>query len=382
MKITQLFFFASFTLALLHSFVSAEQLRTYFGTSKSAGIYTATFDTATGRLSLITLATAIQSPGFLAVHPNQQCLYSTNAAFQKPNTGGVAAFRIHNDGSLTLLNKQPTEGRGACHLSIDATGQSVVAANYGSGNVAAFKILEDGSLAPSGSTHQHTGSGQHSKRQRAPHPHSAFIHPHNQYVYVPDLGTDKVMIYSLDSAQGALTPAGHADVPGGSQGPRHMKFSKDGKHAYVLNELSLSVATYSVNPGNGQLDHIETISVFTEGNAPELDTMSCAEIRIHPNGKWIYASARDLEGQGRDTLSTFQRTQDGTLKLIANTPASVHFPRNFNIDPTGQWLIAAGQRSSTLAIFSIAPTTGALTLKHTDIPFAGQPICVEFLSAQ
>jgi 6-phosphogluconolactonase len=371
------------TLTLLFSTACAEPTRAYFGTGRGGeGIYTATFDTATGTLSPITLAAAIEFPGFLAIHPNQQFLYSTNAEFDKPNTGGVAAFRIHHDGSLSLLNQQPTIGTGACHLSIDATGQSVIAVNYASGTLAAFKINKDDSLTPATSTHQHTGSGEHPKRQDGPHPHSAFIHPNNQYVYVPDLGTDKVMIYSLDSEQGTLTPAGHADVPGGSQGPRHMKFSKDGKHAYVLNELSLTLATYSVNPGNGQLDHTETISVFTEGNAQELDTMSCAEIRIHPNGKWIYASTRDLEGQGRDTLSTFQRTQDGTLQLIANTPASVHFPRNFNIDPTGQWLIAAGQRSSTLAIFSIDPTTGALALKRTNIPFVGQPTCVEFLSAK
>lgn len=157
-----------------------------------------------------------------------------------------------------------------------------------------------------------------------------------------------------------------------------MKFSADGHYAYVLNELALTVATFSVNPDNGQLDHIDTLSVFTKDNAAEPDTMSCAEIRIHPNGNWIYTSTRDLEAQGRDTLSTFQRTPDGTLQLIANTPASVHFPRNFNIDPTGQWLIAAGQKSSTLAIFSINPATGELTLKRTDIPFEGQPICVEF----
>ena len=107
--------------------------------------------------------------------------------------------------------------------------------------------------------------------------------------------------------------------------------------------------------------------------------MTCAEIRVHPNGQWIYTSTRDLEDQGRDTLSTFKRAPDGSLSLISNTPAGVDFPRNFNIDPTGQWLIAAGQRSSTLAIFSIDPHSGMLTLHQSDIPFQGQPICVEFL---
>lgn len=366
-------------LALLITSLNAEQARVYFGTSNSPGIYTGELNTESGALSPLTLAAAIESPGFIAVHPNQQFLYSTTAGFDKPNHAGVAAYRINQDGSLALLNKLASEGKGACHLSVDATGQALVVAHYSSASATALKILPDGSLAHTGSVHQHSGSGTHPKRQKEPHPHSAFIHPNNQFAYVPDLGIDQVVIYRLDPTSGTITPAGHADVPGGSQGPRHMKFSNDGKQAYVLNELSLTVATYSVNLQNGQLDHVDTQSVFTNGNQQEFGTMSCAEIRIHPNGQFIYTSTRDLKGQGRDILSTFKRANDGSIELIANTPAAVHFPRNFNINPNGNWLIVGGQKSSSLAIFAIDPTSGALTLKQTDIPFDGGAICVEFL---
>lgn len=365
-------------LVLVHTFLPAQAARlVYFGTSQSEGIYTAEFDSEKGSLAPIRLAVEIASPGFLATHPNKQNLYSTTAGFEKPNTGAVAAFRIHEDGSLSLLNKQPTLGRSACHLSIDTTGKTLIAANYSSGSVSAFPIRIDGTLAPAFSTHQHIGSALDPKRQKEPHPHSVFIHPNNRHVYVPDLGIDKVMIYELDPAHAKLTLSGFADVPGGSQGPRHMKLSSDGKFAYVLNELSLSIASYSVNLKNGDLEYIDTQSVFTNGIAPK--GMSCAEIRIHPSEQWIYASIRDLNGQGRDALSTFQRATDGSIKLIANTPAAVYFPRNFNIDPSGKWLIVGGQRSSTLAIFSINQDSGALTLKSAEIPFNGQPTCVEFL---
>ena len=365
-------------LTLAHTTASAKQTQVYFGTGRGGeGIYSAQLDSATGTLSPITLAAAVEFPGFLATHPNQQFLYATTTGFDEPSSAGVAAFRCQADGSLTLLNKQPSHGSSACHLSVDATGRALVVANYGSGNVSSFQIRADGTLTASVSSHQHNGSAQDPKRQREPHPHSAFIHPNNRYVYVPDLGIDKVMIYSLDPARATLTPCGSAEVPGGSQGPRHMKFSIDGEYAYVLNELSLTVATYSVNITNGQLDHIDTQSVFTNGIAAE--GMSCAEIRMHPSERWIFASIRDLEGQGRDALSTFKRAADGSIALIANTPAGVYFPRNFNIDPSGKWLIVGGQRSSSLAIFSINQDTGALTLKSADIPFEGQPICVEFL---
>ena len=136
-------------LALLSTFLPAKADRlVYFGTSQSEGIYTAEFDSEKGSLSPISLAAEIASPGFLATHPNQQYLYSTTAGSEKPNTGAVAAFRIHDDGSLSLLNKQPTLGRGACHVSIDASGQTLIVANYSSGNVSAFPIRKDDTLAP------------------------------------------------------------------------------------------------------------------------------------------------------------------------------------------------------------------------------------------
>jgi 6-phosphogluconolactonase len=355
----------------------AHPTRTYFGTNQSEGIYSAELDSDTGQLSAITLATTIDSPGFLAIHPNQQYLYAAIAGFEPPNSGGVAAFRINDDGSLSRLNTQPSLGRDTCHLSVDATGQTLVTASYSNGTVSAFKILKNGTLAPASSTHQHTGSALHPWRQKSPHPHSAFIHPNNQYVYVPDLGIDKIICYSLDAEHAILTESGFAEVPGGSQGPRHMKFSRDGKHAYVLNEITPSVALYSVNPNNGQLDYIETQSVFTESDT--IEDMGAAEIRIHPSEQWIYTSTRDLKGEARDTISTFSRAQDGTIKLIANTAASVNFPRNFNITPNGKWLIVGGQKSEDLAIFSIAPDSGALSLIQNAIPFNGQPICIEFL---
>ena len=363
-------------LGLFHSSLQAEQTRVYFGTSQSAGIYTANLDTELGTLSPLRLAATIKSPGFIALHPTQPFLYATTSGFEKPNTAGVAAFRIKDDGILDLINTLPSGGNGACHVSVDATGQTLALAHYSSGSAAAFKIAADGSIVATDSLHTHTGSGEHPKRQTAPHPHSAFIHPNNQFVYVPDLGIDKVMIYRLSADQATLTAAGHADVPGGTQGPRHMKFSTDGKQAYVLNELSLNVATYTVDITTGQLNYRDSKSVFIDGSTP--NRMTCAEIRVHPNGNYIYTSTRDLDQKGRDTLSTFKRSANGSLQLIANTPASVSIPRNFNIDPSGQWLIVGGQKSSTLAIFAVDPESGALTLKQTEIPFDGGAICVEF----
>ena len=350
---------------LLCSGAQAELERVYIGTSHSRGIYFADLDAATGSLSTPQLAIEANGCGFIAIHPNRKGLYST----------GTSAFEINGNGSLTHLNTQTTEGGGACHISIDATGQCAMAAYYGSGSVASFQILKNGSLSEAKSFHEHEGSGADPKRQTKPHAHSIFMNPENTYAYAPDLGIDKIMIYKLDPAAGTLTPAGAAVIPGGSMGPRHLKWNSDGSMVYLLNELDLSITTLQPIAG-GQLELVKTLSTLPDDADPS--DMTCAEIRIHPNGKFIYASTRDLTDQGRDSISVFSRSEDGFQRL-ETVSAEVWIPRNFNIDPTGKWMLVGGKKSSDIAIFKIDPETGAIRFTGTKVPFEGGPICFEFL---
>jgi 6-phosphogluconolactonase len=106
--------------------------------------------------------------------------------------------------------------------------------------------------------------------------------------------------------------------------------------------------------------------------------MLSAEIRLHPNGKFVYASNRDLTKQGRDSISVFTCYEDGFQRL-ETVPAAVWMPRNFNIDPTGQWMLIGGQWSHDIAILKVDPSTGLLQFTGTRITFDGEPICIEFL---
>ena len=356
---------AAISTAVLCSAASAKLERVFIGTNKSKGIYFADLNPQTGQLTKPVLSVATKGCGFLAIHPNKKLLYST----------GAASFKINNDGTLTHLNTQTTEGGGACHINIDKTGQCAMASYYGGGAVASFQVLEDGSLSEAKSFLQHKGSGEHLKRQDKPHAHSIFIHPDNTYAYVPDLGIDKIMIYKLDPAAGTLTPAGEAEVPGGSMGPRHMKWNSDGSIAYVLNELDLSVSIFKAT-ADGQLEFVKTSSSLPDGF--DKTEMTASEIRIHPNGRFIYASNRDLTEKGRDSITVFTRFEEDFQRLEV-VPSTVWISRNFNIDPSGEWMLVGGMKSNDIAIFEVNSKTGHLTFTGDKIPFEGGPICFEFL---
>lgn len=355
--------------------LSAQAGRVYFGTGAD-GIYTALFNPETGRVTEIKQAAEIHRPGFVAIHPEKPVLYSIARPKDRKAEGVVAAFQILEDGNLKEMNRMGTGGPGACHVILDPAGKTVLVANYAGGSACSFQVLKNGALSERRSFFQHEGQGEMQKRQEAPHAHSVYTNPEGTFAYVPDLGIDKVMIYQLDHTDGKMIPAGFAKVPGGSMGPRHMKWSADGKWAYVLNELDLSISVYKPGKKPGSMEFIETKSVLSEH--ADREKLSCAEIRIHPNGKFIYASIRDLDGRGRDAISVFRPDESG-INRLKNFPTEVWFPRNFNLDPSGNWMLVGGLKSNELAVFKVDPKTGLLAHQET-VPFDPGPICIEFVN--
>ena len=124
------------------------------------------------------------------------------------------------------------------------------------------------------------------------------------------------------------------------------------------------------------MEFIQTVSTLPSGTDKE--EMACAEIRIHPNGKFVYASNRDLTEKGRDSISVFTRFEDG-FRRLETLPATVWIPRNFNMVPSGKWMLVGGKRSRDVAIFKVDPATGQIEHIGAHIPFDGGPICIEFL---
>jgi 6-phosphogluconolactonase len=326
---------------------------TYTG-GDSEGIYTCTLDTKTGELLRQEVTSGINNPSFLAIHPNGEYLYSVGR--NQSDLGSVHSFkRDRTTGHLTFLNKQSSEGAGPCHVIVDNTGKWVLTANYGGGTVSILPIKKDGSLGPATDMKKHTGSSVNPNRQNEPHPHSIWVSPDNQYVFVPDLGIDKIVIYKLDSINGKLLPNGppfFQTAPGA--GPRHFTFHPNGKNAFVINELNCTITSMNYETETGALSKKHTMSTLPKNFTAE---NTCADIHTTPNGRFVYGSNR-----GHDSIAVFSFNKEtGQLFFVETESTQGIQPRNFAIDPTGSILLAANQKTNNVVTYWINQQSGELT---------------------
>jgi len=353
-------------LFLLAMMLPAQKRRVYVGTytgAASKGIYTFRFDSANGKATEATLAAQTSNPSFLAVHPNGRFLYAVN---ENPS-GTVSAFSSDAaTGRLTLLNSVSSHGSGPCHLALDRTSKWLFVANYNSGSVSVFPLGADGKLGEAPTVMQHSGASVDPQRQEGAHAHEVVVSADNRFVLVPDLGADRVIVYSFDAATGALTPGTPPFVkitPG--SGPRHLAFAPDGKFVYVLNELASSIAAFRYQ--NGSLVESQTMTHTITTLPPDFTgPKSGAEIAVHPNGKFLYASNR-----GHDSIAVFHvDPKAGKLTAAGHISTKGKTPRNFAIDPSGRFLLAANQDSDTIVVFRIDSKTGGLIATDSVVSIA------------
>lgn len=349
----------------------AKSYRAYVGTytnkTESKGVYQFTFDPSTGKMSALELAGETMDPSWVIVHPNGKFLYAAN---ERGKDSAVSAFAIDaKSGKLTLLNTMPALGEDPCHLTIDRTGKFLLVANYSSGNVVVFPILPDGKLGEHTANVKNQGTpGPNKERQEGPHAHWVAASQGNRFVYVADLGLDKVLVYRFDAAKGTLTPADAAVARPGT-GPRHVAFSKNGKFMYVVGELDSTVTVFSND--NEKFSSIQKVAMLPSGFSGRNDA---SEIEIHPSGKFLYAANR-----GHDSIAVFSIAPgQGTLTQVAIVSTGGKEPRNFAIDPTGKFLLAENQNTNNIVEFRIDQSTGKLTPTGETLS-APSPICISFL---
>lgn len=345
-----------------------------YNSPKSEGVYIYNFNSADGTVKKINHAKT-SNPSFVAIAPGEEFVYTVEETGNNNIGGHIAAFRFDKaKGTLTFINQQLSGGDHPCYVEVDRTGKWVFAGNYTSGSVAVLPVLENGGLGAATTVIQHEGSGPNTQRQKGPHVHSTIISADNKWLFVPDLGIDKVMIYSFDEKTGKLTPGPQpfaASAPGA--GPRHFSFHPNQRFAYLIEEMGGTVVSFAYK--KGKLKQVQRISSMPVGDT---SFAGSADIHVSPDGKFVYATNRG----NSNTIAIYSiDKKKGILSLITHQSVLGKTPRNFNFDPTGNFLLVANQNSDEIVIFKRDAGTGLLTDSGRRVSL-GKPVCIKWISVR
>ena len=369
----KLFFFAFYLMCITNGFSQKHFLLIgTYDSPKSEGIYVYEFNSLSGSVKKVSHAKT-SNPSFIAISPNKKYVYAVNENADKAGKGGTVSSFVFDKkvGILTKMNTELSEGNHPCYVAIDTTGKWVFTGNYSSGNFAVLPVNKNGTLLKAIQTVQQQGKSIDTVRQNSPHVHTTFLDKNNKMLYVTDLGTDKIMIYNFDEKTGltkSSTQKFISTVAG--SGPRHIDISPDNKFMYVVQDLSGTIAIYSIK--NNVLKEIQTVSSLPLNFK---GTAGSADIHITTEGNFLYASNR---GES-NTIAIFKiNKKTGKLLLLSHQSTLGLAPRNFNFDPSGKYLLVANQNSDEVVIFKRNIKNGLLTDTGNRIS-VGKPVCLKWL---
>ena len=347
---------------------------TYTREGQTDGIHRVRMNRSSGKLQHAGSVSSGANPSFLAIHPNGLVLYavSETAKYNDKPTGAVSAFDIaQSTGALTRRSEQSSEGGAPCFVSTDRTGKVVLVANYAGGNVALLPLTSDGALSPATDVEQHLRLNESPSGRGVSHAHCIVADPSNRFALAADLGLDRVFVYRLDLAKGSLEYVVGGDVvmrPGA--GPRHIAFHPSLPLVFVANELDSTVSTLRFDAARGTLSPLHISSTLPDGwtgkNFP-------GDIHIAPTGRTLYVSNR-----GHNSIAVFSIAEStGGVTLEQTVSTGGDWPRNFSLGPTGRWLLVANQRSDSVVVLARDEKTGRLEPTREQIGIE-RPACVRF----
>ncbi len=329
-------------------------------TAAPQGVTTCVLDTRSGAMRVGHVFGDVVNPSYLARHGTRLYAVKECSADDQP---AVYSFSVTAAGRLELTHSASVPGDAPCHLGLDPSGRALVVATYSSGHVVLYSADEAGAL------HERQ-SVQHPRYQhpsREPHAHQAVFDPEGATLFVTDLGLDEIRSYRLEATR--LEPAAITNLPAGS-GPRHLAFHPSGDYAFVLGELDSSLTL--VRHKNGILEPLGSVSLLPCAGGEN----AAAAVRVAPSGRFVYASNRDLQGEGNDGIAVFGfDAASETLTHTGFTPSGGHLPRDFALTPDGRLLVVAHQGSNTLVSFWVDETSGKLEATGETLELY-QPVCV------
>lgn len=340
----------------------------YIGTytaEGSEGIYYTRFDTITGQITEPIVAAQLNNPSYLALSPCKTLLFAVGEG--NGLTPNLYSYKIDNStGNLTIQDSVSTGGTSSCYVSLVGCGM-VAFANYSSGDVSFVQFNNNGQFTSTPVTFKHTGSGPNESRQKGPHAHSILADKNMNYIYAADLGADKLFVYQCNNDSVSLITT--ISVPPGA-GPRHLDFHPSGKIMALLNELDHSVDVFTTDDQGIFSIKTQTIELLPdslrEGNWS-------ADIHFSDDGKHLYASVRGINHIEVYTVDA----QNKSIEWVSSVGDGINWPRNFTLDPTGNYLLVANQKGNDIVVLSRNKNTGELTPTTSRIEVS-MPVCLKF----
>lgn len=337
-----------------------------YASAADEGVQMYQFNQETGEAVYVSGLKGVSNPSYLVASTDGNRIYVVGEDEGASSTVNAVSFD-RQTGKLVLMNTQLTQGGAPCYVTLSPEEDFVLTANYMGGNISVFPLEENGRLK-AGDTINFTGSGPDKERQSQPHLHCVQFTPDGRFLLANDLGTDRIHVFPVkeDGKSELLEKENTFDIclPSGC-GPRHLCFAPNGKHAYLLTELSGEVIGLSYDEaGFDTIQHIK---------ADTLDALGSADIHLSPDGKFLYASNR-LKGDG---IAIFEvSSEDGTLDKVGYQPTGIH-PRNFNITPNGKYLLVACRDTNEIQIYEREEESGLLKDTGKRIKMS-KPVCVQF----
>lgn len=337
---------------------SKDSLKFYIGSSggQEHSIYLVELDPDLQFFTLIDSFSGISGGSYLAPSPGWEYLYAIDRTKDSSGHASLALFKRDPVSSkLKFMERESSQGKGVCHLHCNEDASYLFAANYNSGHASVLPLNKNGEMLPATSVVIGEGSGPVESRQKGPHAHQVVLDPGQNFLFVPDLGCDRVFIYSFNKENGELLPnpeqSSFALAPGA--GPRHLDFHPNGSWVFVLNELNSTLTACNYDALKGKLSEIHTLPTV---DADHKGKKYPAAVRVHPNGKFVYASTRGENS----CISCFKIMEDGSMERIQVMENVPLWPRDFQISPCGKYLVSAGERANEIRLYLLDPGTGLL----------------------
>ena len=325
------------------------------------------FNPGSGKLKYVSSADVGPSPSYFCFSGKTGLFYVINEVmeFRGKFGGGLSTFSYdEKNAGFEKLNEMLIPYAGPCYISMSADSGHLFIANYPNGSVAVVRLDESG--VPETITDTILYDKNSPDRS---HAHMILHDPAGRYVYVTDLGLNRIYVYDFDSEAGKLNllENGITSLPRGT-GPRHFAFNSDDTRLYVINELGLTMMVFAVEEAQG-LKLLQTLPTMKGGI---VENNYCADVHLSKDGRYLYGSNR-----GENNIVTFKILPDGLIEPVGHSSCGGDWPRNFVIDPSGRYLIAGNQKSDQITVFRISKANG-MAEKAVDSAKVKMPACLKF----